>query len=99
MKMMFIALAAAAMLTGCALTPPLERPASPVPAAYPLRDDPVTDRTAADLGWRTLFNDPALQRLIELALTHNRDLRLAALNVEMVRAQYDVQKAAELPHL
>ena len=99
MKMMFIALAAAAMLTGCALTPPLERPASPVPAAYPLRDDPVTDRTAADLGWRSMFNDPALQRLIELALTHNRDLRLAALNVEMVRAQYDVQKAAELPHL
>ncbi|MFW8695804.1 multidrug transporter, partial [Mesorhizobium japonicum] len=36
--------------------------------------------------WRTLFNDPALHQLIERALVNNRDLRVAALNVEAFQA-------------
>jgi NodT family efflux transporter outer membrane factor (OMF) lipoprotein len=52
---------------------------------------------AADLGWRTMFGDRRLQRLIELALESNRDLRLASLNVEAAAAQYGIQRAAQLP--
>lgn len=44
-----------------------------------------------------MFGDPRLQRLIELALHNNRDLRLATLNVEAVQAQYNIQRAARLP--
>ncbi|WP_116123690.1 efflux transporter outer membrane subunit [Paraburkholderia sp. BL6669N2] len=58
------------------------------PDAHPL---------AADLGWRAMFGDPRLQRLIELALNNNRDLRLAALNVEAAQAQFGIQRAARLP--
>ena len=46
---------------------------------------------------RTLFNDPALQQLIESALVNNRDLRVAALNVEAFQAQYRIQRADLLP--
>jgi len=93
------AAALAALLAGCSMTPPLTRPESPIPSQYPRHEHAVTDTTAADIGWRSMFNDARLQRLIELALKNNRDLRLAALNVEMVRAQYDIRKAAELPQL
>lgn len=52
---------------------------------------------AAEIGWRTMFPDPRLQRLIGLALEHNRELRLATLNVEAVGAQYRIQRAAQWP--
>jgi multidrug efflux system outer membrane protein len=36
---------------------------------------------------------------VALALEQNRDLRVAALNVELVRAQYDIQWAQQLPQV
>ncbi|WP_454723883.1 MULTISPECIES: efflux transporter outer membrane subunit [Cupriavidus] len=84
-------------LSACSLTPPLTRPAAPVPSAFPLAPPEPAQVQAADIGWRTLFPDPRLQRLITLALEHNRDLRLAALNVEAVQTQYRIQRAAHLP--
>ncbi|MDF3833766.1 efflux transporter outer membrane subunit [Cupriavidus basilensis] len=84
-------------LSACSLTPALVKPVLPVPATFPAADSPATRGDAADLGWRTMFGDRRLQRLIELALANNRDLRLAALNVEAVQAEYGVQRAARLP--
>ena len=49
--------------------------------------------------WRQQFQDPALQTLIGTALESNRDLRLAALNVEAYEAKYRIQRAAQLPTL
>ena len=40
---------------------------------------------------------PRLQALVALALENNRDLRVAALNVELTRAQYRIQRAEQLP--
>ncbi|WP_195844393.1 TolC family protein, partial [Bordetella pertussis] len=40
---------------------------------------------AADVGWRDFFGDPLLQELLALSLANNRDLRVAALNVEAAR--------------
>ncbi|WP_197341645.1 efflux transporter outer membrane subunit [Ralstonia solanacearum] len=84
-------------LSACSLTPALIKPALPVPEAFPTESGPETQAHAADLGWRTMFGDRRLQRLIERALANNRDLRLAVLNVEAVRAQYNIQRAARLP--
>ena len=47
--------------------------------------------------WRKFFTDEKLQKIIETALTNNRDLRVAALNVERARALYGIQSAALLP--
>nr|WP_315218210.1 efflux transporter outer membrane subunit [uncultured Duganella sp.] len=82
-------------LAACSLVPPLERPAAPLPARY---DAAVVEAaTGADLGWREMFTDARLRRLIELSLANNRDLRIATLNVEAVRAQFDIASAARLP--
>lgn len=89
-------IAAALVLSGCAnLAPTYERPAAPVPAAYP--DAAPESSSAADIDWRTFFADTKLRGLIELALTNNRDLRVAILNIEQARAQYRVQDAQTLP--
>ena len=85
-------------LSACSLTPTLERPAAPVPASFPMHAvTPATTLPASALGWRAMFGDPRLQRLIDLALANNRDLRLAALNVEATRAMFNIQQATRLP--
>jgi len=84
----------AVVLGGCTLEPHYHRPASPVPA---LQGGTPAGPAAADIGWREFFPDSQLQQLIALALADNRDLRVAALNVESAQAQYRIQRANLLP--
>ncbi|MDG9852719.1 AdeC/AdeK/OprM family multidrug efflux complex outer membrane factor [Pseudomonas nitroreducens] len=91
---------AAGVLSGCSLIPDYERPEAPVAAAYPQGDayDAAQPANAgADIGWREFFKDPQLQRLVEVSLENNRDLRVAALNIEAYRAQYRIQRADLFP--
>jgi len=92
-------LAASLMLAGCAgMAPTYERPAAPVATQWPVPQGSATDaKAAAELGWREFFTDARLQALIEQSLANNRDLRVAALNVERAQAQYGVQRADRLP--
>ncbi len=86
--------------SGCmSLIPEYQRPAAPVPAAYPADAPPVgaAAAAAADIDWQTYFADPRLKRLVEIALANNRDLRIAVLNIEQARATYQVRRADELP--
>ena len=46
-----------------------------------------------------MFGDPRLQTLIGLALQNNRDLRIAALQVEATRAQYRIVRVELLPEV
>ncbi len=88
----------AATVTACTLAPHYERPAAPVAATWTGGTPPSTNTTAAPhMGWRQFFPDPGMQRLIELALANNRDLRVAALNVQATQAQYRVQRATLFP--
>ena len=87
-----------AAVTACTLAPHYERPAAPVAATWTGGTPPSTNTTAAaDMGWRQFFPDPGMQRLIGLALANNRDLRVAALNVQATQAQYRVQRATLFP--
>lgn len=99
-----ICLALAAMAAGCSLQPVYHRPDAPVSANYPTgpaySPQAVTTTAAANnLDWHEFLKDARLQRLVEIALKNNRDLRVAALNVEKVRAQYQVQRASLVPQL
>lgn len=105
-KFPLIAIAAALATAGCTLAPHYERPAAPVAAQFPqdgvYASQPSDGRSAqglsaADIGWRDFFVDPRLQRLIEIALRNNRDLRVAVLNVEAARAQYRITRAGLFP--
>jgi multidrug efflux system outer membrane protein len=90
----FLAAALSTLLGACTLEPHYQRPPAPVPA---LPGGGAGDAIAADIGWREFFPDPQLQQLIELALTNNRDLRIAALNVQSAQAQYRIQRADLFP--
>ncbi|MCL4501193.1 MAG: efflux transporter outer membrane subunit, partial [Deltaproteobacteria bacterium] len=90
-------------LGGCTMAPKYTRPEAPVPASWP--SGPAYKETsstrgapgAAELPWREFFNDDRLQQVIDTALKNNRDLRVAALNVERARALYRVQRAELYP--
>lgn len=98
-------LAALFSLAGCSLAPHYSRPAAPVPADWPqgsvhgVDAAASSDRMVAQIPWQEYFRDEKLRRLIALALESNRDLRVAALNVERSRAQYQIRRADLLPGL
>ncbi|HET9599379.1 MAG TPA: efflux transporter outer membrane subunit, partial [Anaeromyxobacteraceae bacterium] len=74
-------------------------PEAPVAQAFPAQGAAAPGaRAAEDLGWRDVFGDARLQALVALALEQNRDLRVSALNVELTRAQFRIQRAQQLPH-
>jgi multidrug efflux system outer membrane protein len=88
-------------LAACSLQPVYERPAAPVAGEFPAgaayKAMPALGRPAVDIGWRDFLADPRLQRLVEIALKNNRDLRVATLNVAQVQAQYRIQRSASFP--
>ena len=99
MRRSLLSLAVASILLGgCSLIPDYQRPASPVESLWPSEAGGAQTATAAaDLDWREFFKDPALQGLIDTALANNRDLRVAALNVEAYAAQRQIQRSALFP--
>ena len=89
-------LALAMALEGCmSLAPKYERPQAPVAASFPAAT--AAGEAAASIGWKRYFADARLQQLIDLALANNRDLRVAVLNIEQARAQYQIRRADQLP--
>ncbi|MFA5678747.1 MAG: efflux transporter outer membrane subunit [Pseudomonas sp.] len=100
MKHSLMCLAVLGALSGCSLIPQYERPAMPVMDVWPNGEaygEQNSQTQAMELDWREFFKDPALRELIDLALEHNRDLRIAALNVDAYRALYGIQHAALWP--
>ena len=89
--------------TGCTLAPEYTKPEAPIPAEWPTgaayKETQAAEGapTAEDLKWQDFFADEKLQKIIEMALDNNRDLRLAALNVQRARALYGIQRASLLP--
>lgn len=49
--------------------------------------------------WQQFFLDENLQQIIQLALDNNRDLRVAALNVDAFRALYRIERSALFPSI
>jgi multidrug efflux system outer membrane protein len=87
---------------GCTMAPKFQQPVAPVSSNWPVgpaygTNQTVTNRSAADLPWSEFFHDVRLQQIIGLALTNNRDLRVAVLNVEQSRAQYHITRADLFP--
>ncbi|WP_293765005.1 AdeC/AdeK/OprM family multidrug efflux complex outer membrane factor [uncultured Aquitalea sp.] len=94
--------AVSAALSACSLIPAYQRPAAPVAAQWPSGEayqglPKAEGKAAADIGWEAFFVDDKMRRLIRLALENNRDLRVAALNIESARAQYQIQRASLFP--
>ncbi len=92
------------MVSACTLAPEYIKPDSPVPALWPVgpssgEAQKEASQNISELKWREFFPDSRLQKIIEISLENNRDLRLATLNVERARAMYGVQRAELFPSL
>ncbi|MEJ6980094.1 efflux transporter outer membrane subunit [Pedobacter sp. P351] len=92
---LFFALALMA-LSSCKVT---QRYASPEVNTQNLyRNLPSGDTsTIADLPWKQLFTDTALQALIEEGISNNLDLKIAFTRVQQSEAYYKQSRAAFLP--
>ena len=82
-------------LTACTVGPDYKRPQVDLPAAWPV--------SASDAGvsarWWTLYADAQLNLLVEEALGHNPNLRLAAARVDEARAGLTIVRADSLPNV
>ena len=95
-KLSLLGAASAIVLSGCTMAPRYDRGVLPVPGQFPTSVG-AQGQSAETLPWRQVFLDPRLQATIDQALTNNRDLRVAVLNVERARSQYRIQRASLFP--
>lgn len=101
---LFLLVGIVLFLGGCTLAPKYTQPKAPIPAEWPkgaaYKDTHAMPGapTVPELKWEDFFShDIPLQKIIEMALNNNLDLRLAALNVERARALYGIQRAELFP--
>ncbi|NOZ12585.1 MAG: efflux transporter outer membrane subunit [Acidobacteria bacterium] len=104
MKKQILLLAIAAIFSGsCTLAPQYTRPKAPIPEQLPQAKPAGTSAKAkisanpATMEWGKFFPDKKLRKIIEMALNNNRDLRIAALNVEKAKAVYGIRRAELYP--
>ncbi len=96
-------LCAALLLGGCSMMPKYERPAAPVADGWPVTGAAASSAAtaavaaAADIEWQSFFTDAKLKQLMAAALQNNRDLRIAVLNIEQARAQFQIRRADQFP--
>lgn len=103
-KNLFFLLGVSFILGGCSLTPEYIQPTAPIPLQWPKGEayQDMAEQGALPvqkLSRQAFFRNEPLLKIIDLALENNRDLRLAALNVEEARALYGVQRAELFPAL
>ncbi|MEL7581359.1 efflux transporter outer membrane subunit [Pseudoalteromonas sp. D15MCD-2] len=87
---------AALMLSACNMAPDREQRELPVAQNYDIQG------TAGDinaLNWQSFFSNAQLQQLIALTLENNKDIKTAALNVQQVRAMYQIEDSALYPSI
>jgi multidrug efflux system outer membrane protein len=90
-----------ALLTGCNVGPKYTRPQVPAPPAFRgANDADVASDAKTSIGdeqWPQVFQDPELQALIQRALTHNFDVRIAVQHILEQQAQVRITRSQEFP--
>lgn len=87
-------------LSACAAGPDYHRPAALDIASSNLsaaEGDTVSQKGEVPDRWWRLFEDPALDRLVEQALAYNSDVRIASANLQRARALLGEAGASRLP--
>jgi multidrug efflux system outer membrane protein len=82
-------------LAGCVTTPVLRQAAPDLPTDFPSASPGAMEQRLTD--WWRLFNDEALNRLIDEAFAYNHDLKLAAARIEETRAALGLAQADQQP--
>jgi NodT family efflux transporter outer membrane factor (OMF) lipoprotein len=91
-------LCGAMALGGCAVGPNFAKPGASIPKDWhPTNDPHVATQTATDLQWWKAFDDPVLDRLVELAYRQNLPLQIAGLRIIEARARLGVATGQQYP--
>jgi multidrug efflux system outer membrane protein len=87
-------------LAGCAVGPDYKQPTVAVPEQFrEVQGPPTPGESLADLAWWESFGDPVLKGLIDEALLHGYDVRIAASRVDEARARAGIAKSQFFPQI
>lgn len=84
------------IICSCSFDPKYEKPKAPVP--FESVENPHKKKIAL-VSWEDFFASPDLQRVINLALENNKDLKIAATNVEIAEGTHGIARANLFPTL
>ncbi|WP_312566718.1 efflux transporter outer membrane subunit [Comamonas sp.] len=102
MRPVVAAAVAAALLSACNLAPKYAQPADIVPDTVASQAGVPVQASDAALRYgqaQTWIQSTSLREVVALALSHNRDLRVALDSMEKARAQYGITRADLLPSI
>lgn len=97
MKNSIFIITAVSMFISCGIYKPYTRPEMRTDNLYGTEYATSDTTSLADIGWRELFADRQLQRLIDSALVHNTDLQVARLRIDEAEATLKAARLAYLP--
>jgi NodT family efflux transporter outer membrane factor (OMF) lipoprotein len=84
----------------CSVGPTFTRPQAALPVAWQAANNPhLVATAAADALWWKGFNDPVLDRLVELARRQNLSLQVAGLRIVEARAQWGIATGRQFPQV
>ncbi len=94
-------------LSGCTpLIPNYVRPSPGIEAIFPTTAQSVNKGTrdaspveVITLPWQEFVVDSSLREVLDLALSNNKDLRIAALQIEKAQAQFNVSQSTLFPQI
>lgn len=104
MKKPMAILLCTSLISGCTMIPDYLRPDLPTSTSWHAEEalpelSTESQQAAANIVWQEFFISPDMQTVVEAALTNNRDLRVAALNVEAARALYRIERSNLFPNV
>ena len=85
------------IIAGCAITDDYKRPEIGSPPTWRVKIEDAKE--IADTEWWKEFKDPVLNELIEIALTENKDLSIAAARIEAAQERLMIEKAEYYPKI
>jgi len=85
------------LLSGCMLGPDYQAPEIDTPDQF--LEAGASGESIVNLKWWELFDDPAMNELIAVALEENRDLAIAFSRIEEARARYGFERSDLFPTL
>ncbi|WP_035361192.1 TolC family protein [Dyadobacter alkalitolerans] len=93
----FVIGAATLVITvSCNVSKNVPLPEMQLPSAYRTAENPDT-ASIAGLPWKSFFNEPALQQLLDSAIARNNDLQLALQNIEAAQASFKQARWGNVP--
>jgi outer membrane protein TolC len=88
---------AALAVAGCMTAPPPPPTVAPATATGAFASLPTAAIAPVPNDWWRLYDDPAIERLVQASLAANADLRVAYANLDGARAALRQARAARLP--